>query len=207
MFDFDGTLTSTPGDRQVRVRKRAELCERAPMLRQHLHCIREAGCLMGVISKSSEDTIRSSLEAGGLLDYFDAPIVARANGFEGKVGFLQELARHGSLRRPGDRRSGPAPHRVLLVDDDVLELDRAAAAGFQTYAAPAQGGLTEEDFAAIRASLHLGPNRSRATRFHRQLSRSPSLDEALAMTSSLPMQSSSGKWRNLILFSGECFEG
>mmetsp|Transcript_145534 Transcript_145534/g.362879 ORF Transcript_145534/g.362879 Transcript_145534/m.362879 type:complete len:330 (+) Transcript_145534:92-1081(+) len=215
MFDFDGTLTATPGDRQVRAKKRAEICERAPLLQPRLQALREAGCLLGIISKSTEVTIRDALLAGGLLAYFNAPIIAKAVGFEGKIGFINDLARRGSLRHPGDRRPGPAPHRILLVDDDVLELERANAGGLQTYAAPSEGGLREEDFDAIQDSLHKPPGRPKTRQSLSRCSSAPSMtfSSALFPTAehSFPTISSSGKlggkWRNLILFSGECFEG
>eukprot|EP00405_Crypthecodinium_cohnii_P010551 CAMPEP_0206432044 /NCGR_PEP_ID=MMETSP0324_2-20121206/7694_1 /ASSEMBLY_ACC=CAM_ASM_000836 /TAXON_ID=2866 /ORGANISM="Crypthecodinium cohnii, Strain Seligo" /LENGTH=286 /DNA_ID=CAMNT_0053898025 /DNA_START=44 /DNA_END=905 /DNA_ORIENTATION=+ len=153
MFDFDGTLTSTPGDRQVRTKKRIELAERAPMLQARLKILRDFGCLLGIISKSTEMTIRDALEGAGLLYHFEAPIIGKAMGFEGKIGFIQDLARRGLLRKPGDRRPGPNFARILLVDDDVLELERASAGGLQTYAAPQTGGLQHADFDLIEASL------------------------------------------------------
>jgi len=212
MFDFDGTLTSTPGDRQVRSRKRAEIIERAVLLRPWLQSLREAVCLMGVISKSTEGTIRDALGAGGLASFFEAPIVGKAIGFEGKVGFIQDMARRGVLRRPGERRPGPPLHRILLVDDDVLELERANAKGLQTYAAPGEGGLQEGDFAAIHKSLQMPACTSPPPR---KLNNMPGMltatMELLSTGSdSSPMMSPSkngGRWRNLILFSGECFEG
>jgi FMN phosphatase YigB (HAD superfamily) len=214
MFDFDGTLTATPGDRQVRIRKRAEICERASLLQARLQALREAGCLLGIISKSTEATIRDALSASGLSACFDAPILGKAVGFEGKVGFIQDLARRGSLRRPGDRRPGPAPHRILLVDDDVLELERANAGGLQTYAAPSEGGLQEQDFEAIQGSLRLPPGRPHP---RPSLGKCSTGTPPIAFSSalfpsaehSLPLAASTGngKWRNLILFSGECFEG
>lgn len=216
MFDFDGTLTATPGDRQVRSRKRAEICERASLLQPRLQALREAGCQLGIISKSTELTIRDALLAGGLAGFFDAPIVAKAIGFEGKVGFIQDLARRGALRRPGDKRPGPAAHRILLVDDDVLELERANAGGLQTYAAAAEGGLREQDFDAILESLRLPASKPQLrpalnknlSNGHMALSTTMTLfssgqDGSSLLSSGKP----GGKWRNLILFSGECFEG
>eukprot|EP00445_Apocalathium_hangoei_P043098 CAMPEP_0203971164 /NCGR_PEP_ID=MMETSP0359-20131031/98335_1 /ASSEMBLY_ACC=CAM_ASM_000338 /TAXON_ID=268821 /ORGANISM="Scrippsiella Hangoei, Strain SHTV-5" /LENGTH=330 /DNA_ID=CAMNT_0050909131 /DNA_START=62 /DNA_END=1054 /DNA_ORIENTATION=+ len=208
MFDFDGTLTATPGDRQVRSRKRAEICERAPFLQARLQALRDSGCVLGIISKSSEMTIREALLAGGLLAYFDAPIIAKAVGFEGKIGFIQDLARRGLLRRPGDRRPGPACNRILLVDDDVLELERAGAGGLQTYAAPSEGGLQDEDFDTIEASLKLSHFRPRPVPGRCSVAfplASLSSDDGSARHSL--SGTSGGKWRNLILFSGECFEG
>ena len=40
---------------------------------------------------------RSALEACQLHKLFDAPLVAKAVGFEGKVGFIEDLAVRGSL--------------------------------------------------------------------------------------------------------------
>lgn len=42
--------------------------------------------------------------------------------------------------------------RILLVDDDLLELERAKTRGIQVYAAPEDGGLQDEDFDAISES-------------------------------------------------------
>lgn len=213
MFDFDGTLTATPGDKQVRARKRSEICERAEFLQARLRKLRDAGCVMGIISKSTENTIRDALAAGGLLEFFDGPIIGKAVGFEGKVGFIQDLARRGLLRRPGDRRPGPAYSRILLVDDDVLELERASGGGLQTFAAPAEGGLQEEDFDIIEGSLR----QSYGLALSRSLARSYSFGAGFVPLSTvhsedpatrLPWSAKSGSKRmNLILFSGECFEG
>eukprot|EP00428_Durinskia_dybowskii_P022546 CAMPEP_0170206678 /NCGR_PEP_ID=MMETSP0116_2-20130129/2905_1 /TAXON_ID=400756 /ORGANISM="Durinskia baltica, Strain CSIRO CS-38" /LENGTH=171 /DNA_ID=CAMNT_0010457113 /DNA_START=19 /DNA_END=533 /DNA_ORIENTATION=- len=84
IFDFDGTLTATPGDRQVRSRKSVEICERAGLLRPRLQALREAGCMLGVMSKSTQATVRDALAAGGIDALFDAPVVGKALGFEGK---------------------------------------------------------------------------------------------------------------------------
>mmetsp|Transcript_91766 Transcript_91766/g.268590 ORF Transcript_91766/g.268590 Transcript_91766/m.268590 type:complete len:356 (-) Transcript_91766:123-1190(-) len=153
MFDFDGTLTATQGEAAQRSRKQAELQLRAPMLRPRLQHLREEGVLLGIISKSSELTIQCALREAGLEDLFEGPVVPKAVGFEGKAGFIADLVEAGAL---GDL--GPdGLSRVLLVDDDVRELDRARARGIQTYAAPLEGGLQEEDFDEICASLGLGP--------------------------------------------------
>lgn len=222
IFDFDGTLTATPGDRQVRSQKRIEISERAALLQPKLRALREAGCLLGILSKSTEVTIRDALAAGGLTSFFDAPIIGKAIGFEGKAGYIHDLARQGSLRRPGDRRPGPISHRILLVDDDVLELERARAAGFQTYAAPTEGGLQENDFQYIIESLKLPPNRPpRAPSGGggglgalSRLNSCPSGTGTASTQSWFPSKSlergphpDAGKWRTLILFSGDCFEG
>lgn len=152
MFDFDGTLTATVGEAAQRSRKQVELQSRAPMLRPRLQFLRDAGMLLGIISKSSELTIRCAIREAGLGDLFDGPIVAKAVGFEGKAGFIADLVEAGTL---GDL--GPdGLTRVLLIDDDVRELDRACKRGIQTYAAPPEGGLQDEDFDEIVASLGLG---------------------------------------------------
>ncbi len=53
-FDFDGTLTATPGDRAARRSKQLELCERAPMLAPRLKSLCADGASLGIISKSTE---------------------------------------------------------------------------------------------------------------------------------------------------------
>jgi hypothetical protein len=50
-FDFDGTLTASPGDRAQRCRKQVELRERAPLLAPRLKALREAGMVLAIISK------------------------------------------------------------------------------------------------------------------------------------------------------------
>jgi len=237
-FDFDGTLTATPGDRAARRTKQVELCDRAAMLEPRLRGLRADGASLGIISKSTEGTIRSALEASGLLKFFDAPLVAKAVGFEGKAGFIEDLALRGCLPRLGSTRGHGVPFsRILLVDDDLLELERAKARGLQVYAAPADGGLQEEDFDIISDALHVPRPRShpqRATTTSQRLIMAPPL--VMRTPSSAPSfgcrRSSvrrhgrksfkedqplrlpsfndfgrGGRWKNVILFSGDCFEG
>jgi len=215
-FDFDGTLTATPGDRAARCHKQAELCGRAPMIEPRLRALREAGATLGIISKSTEGTIRDALQAAGLSAHFEAPVVGKAVGFEGKAGIIDDLARKGTLRKVGPRGLAPgqAPgHRVLLVDDDVMELERAKTWGLQTYAAPSVGGLREEDFDVLIAALRrprnlpkvgtspgMKRNSSQCTSFM-----SASRNDGLSVLS-FSKPAGNGKWRNLILFSGEAFE-
>jgi len=212
IFDFDGTLTATPGDQQVRRRKREELTERSAMLRPKLEALKEAGAFMGIMSKSTQVTVTDALEAAQLRDLFEAPIVGKALSLEGKAGLIRDLARQGKLHRGGDRRSA---HRILLVDDDLCELERAADAGLQTYAAPVFGGLTTQDFDAILESLRLPPSRPSerrpstsgvdgSTRYSTSMTLfSTGHDTSLLASSKRP----SGKWRNLILFAGDVFDG
>eukprot|EP00929_Paragymnodinium_shiwhaense_P014899 TRINITY_DN122889_c0_g1_i1.p1 TRINITY_DN122889_c0_g1~~TRINITY_DN122889_c0_g1_i1.p1 ORF type:complete len:571 (-),score=70.29 TRINITY_DN122889_c0_g1_i1:122-1750(-) len=230
-FDFDGTLTASPGDRAVRRRKQVELCERAPMLAPRLQALREAGLTLCIISKSTEGTIHSSLEAAGLSAFFDGPIVCRAVGFEGKVGFIEELARKGNLRRLGGRGEKPG-RRVLLIDDDVLECERAKARGLQTYAAPGDGGLQEADFDAIFQGLRL--NQKSRVRYRQSASSMPparqrancnsgsalprppshallpplnhSQSASSLDTSSASPPRPASKRRNMIMFVGGCFD-
>mmetsp|Transcript_107125 Transcript_107125/g.345660 ORF Transcript_107125/g.345660 Transcript_107125/m.345660 type:complete len:388 (+) Transcript_107125:94-1257(+) len=219
-FDFDGTLTATPGDRAARPMKQAELRMRAPMLDPRLKALRETGAALGIISKSTEATIRDALHVSGLIAHFEAPIVGKAVGFEGKAGIIEDLARKGSIPRLGGKSmSGqPVGRRVLLVDDDVLELERARDMGQQTYAAPAMGGLREEDFDVLLAGLRSpAPRRTvrTATSADQQALRRPPLWTAVpelstrrrTMADISCCKTAAGKWRNLILFSGECFEG
>jgi len=151
-FDFDGTLTATPGTLAMRhLHKSTELRERASLLAPRLAALRDAGMLLGIISKSTECTIRNSLNAAGLEEFFKGPVIGKAVGLEGKVGFIEELLSTGAL--PLLRGQTASLHQVLLVDDDVRELDRARAKGVQTWPAPADGGLQEEDFNEIFARL------------------------------------------------------
>mmetsp|Transcript_30733 Transcript_30733/g.56178 ORF Transcript_30733/g.56178 Transcript_30733/m.56178 type:complete len:627 (+) Transcript_30733:97-1977(+) len=149
LFDFDGTLTATPGERANRKLKVAELEERAAFLEPRLRKLREAKITLGIISKSTEATVRGALEAVQLLDLFDGPMLFKAVGLEGKAGFIEELCTEGSLSRFGHG----GHNNVLLVDDDVFELERARDKGIQTYAAPEKGGLQETDFNQIFSCL------------------------------------------------------
>jgi len=157
MFDFDGTLTATPGDRSERKYKIAELKERAPLLRPWLERLRSAGIVLGIISKSSEDTILTALSRAGLRELFDGPIVAKALGFEGKAGFIQDMCLpEGHLQHLGQE----GIERVLLVDDDLLELQRAREKSIQTFPAPKDGGLQYDDLQSLFGLLGLeGPPR------------------------------------------------
>lgn len=164
-FDFDGTLTATPGDRAARRTKQLELCERAAMLGPRLKSLRADGASLGIISKSTEGTIRSALDAAELSKFFDAPLVGKAVGFEGKAGFIEDLALNGCLPRLGSTVKHGVPFsRILLVDDDLLELERAKARGIQVYAAPEDGGLQDEDFDAISEALRIPRPRSHPVR-------------------------------------------
>jgi len=156
LFDFDGTLTASPGESAQRCRKKLELHERAPLLAPRLRALRDAGMLLGIISKSSELTIRCALREAGLIEYFDGPLLGKAVGLEGKAGFIEELATAGDLGQLG----ADGIRRVLLVDDDVYELDRARQRGIQTYAAPGEGGLQDSDFEEIFEGLGLPPTPS-----------------------------------------------
>lgn len=152
MFDFDGTLTASPGELAQRARKQVELLERTPLLAPRLAALQQAGITLGIISKSSELTISTALRETGLDRYFEGPLLAKAVGLEGKAGFLADLVRSGGHLQC---RGIEALHQVVLVDDDVRELDRARAKGIQTYPAPQEGGLQEEDFDSIFYSLGL----------------------------------------------------
>jgi len=153
-FDFDGTLTATPGTSVRRQgQKVSELTERASFLSPRLAALRNAGILLGIISKSTAFTVQDALQAAGLADYFTGPIVGQAVGLEGKAGFIEQLTLAGSLSPlPSDTAS---ICRILLVDDDVLELDMARDMGVQTFPAPAEGGLQEEHFDEIFSCLNV----------------------------------------------------
>jgi FMN phosphatase YigB (HAD superfamily) len=174
LFDFDGTLTATPGEHAFRSQKHVEIRERAPLLAPRLKALRDAGICLGIISKSSELTIRCALGEAALMDLFDGPLVANAVGFEGKAGFIEELVRTGALAQLGQEGNS----RVLLVDDDVRELVRARQCGIQTYAAPKDGGLQQADFDEIFRGLGLqtgGAAASQAPSAHGHLEKGPFL--------------------------------
>mmetsp|Transcript_39882 Transcript_39882/g.113910 ORF Transcript_39882/g.113910 Transcript_39882/m.113910 type:complete len:394 (+) Transcript_39882:114-1295(+) len=224
-FDFDGTLTATPGDRAARPMKQAELRRRAPMLEPRLRALREAGATLGIISKSTEATIRDALQVANLSAHFEAPVIGKAVSFEGKAGIIEDMARKGSLTftRLGSKFAGPqiAGRRVLLVDDDVLELERARGVGMQTYAAPSSGGLQEEDLDTILGAVQSpAPRRPVVTApdlgrhgARRGAPLWPAVPEmsprrhTVSWTKNNAVGEAAGKWRTLILFSGECFEG
>lgn len=224
-FDFDGTLTATPGDRAARRTKQLELCERAPMLAPRLKSLCADGASLGIISKSTEGTIRSALEASDLAKFFDAPLVAKAVGFEGKAGFIEDLALNGCLPRLGSIAKHGVPFsRILLVDDDLLELERAKTRGIQVYAAPEDGGLQDEDFDAISEALRIPRPRSHPSRGlnlptadpghgpARRLSRCRSAVQSRESRETGPLRLPSIGRRNRamrptrILFSGDCYD-
>eukprot|EP00747_Dinoflagellata_sp_TGD_P087090 gnl/TRDRNA2_/TRDRNA2_163520_c0_seq1.p1 gnl/TRDRNA2_/TRDRNA2_163520_c0~~gnl/TRDRNA2_/TRDRNA2_163520_c0_seq1.p1 ORF type:complete len:402 (+),score=87.49 gnl/TRDRNA2_/TRDRNA2_163520_c0_seq1:1273-2478(+) len=160
LFDFDGTLTASPGDLAQRCRKQVELRERAPLLAPRLRALREAGFLLGIISKSSEFTIRQALKEAALTEFFDGPLLAKAVGLEGKAGIIEDLVRRGTIPlsisiSEISVNGTECLQRVMLVDDDLRELDRARTRGIQTFAAPKEGGLQEEDFDEIFTGLGL----------------------------------------------------
>merc|ERR1712039_1133019 len=76
---------------------------------------------------------------------------------------------------------------TLLVDDDVLELDRARKMGMQAFAAPAEGGLQEDDFNLIVGGLQ------------RPCAKLPSI-MSRTHASCEPLAGKPAKWRNYILF-------
>lgn len=153
-FDFDGTLTATPG---ISVRRQSqkvsELTERASFLKPRLASLRNAGILLGIISKSTAFTVQDALRAAGLAEYFAGPIVGQAVGLEGKAGFIEQLVLSGSLSPLPSETASIC--RILLVDDDVLELDMARDMGVQTFPAPADGGLQDEHFDEIFTCLNV----------------------------------------------------
>jgi hypothetical protein len=161
-FDFDGTLTATPGAAcgggfggGHAARASSELCERKRLLEPFLEalCSEQGGCALGIISKSTKNTIQRALMEAGLEKYFKAPLVDKAVGFEGKVGFLEELVSEGQATA----FLADQMHQVLLVDDDLRELTRASAKGVQTFPAPSDGGLQKVDLVEI-LTLTLGPS-------------------------------------------------
>lgn len=150
-FDFDGTLTATPGmNTKQHSEKGRELKERAEMLRPRLESMIEHGLLLGIMSKSTESTIRDALDYAGLTDLFKGPILGKALDFEGKAGIIAKMYEKGQITL------GPGGlSRVLLIDDDVRDLDRCREFGIQTFAAPEDGGLLDCDFDEILACLNI----------------------------------------------------
>lgn len=154
LFDFDGTLTKTPGMHARRQQKVEELRERCWLLKPRLGALRDAGFKLGVLSKSTRETLENALEATGLRPFFEGPVVGKAVGFEGKAGFIRDFCAHGeALAELVEFEEGW--HRVLLVDDDTSELERCVDESIQTYAAPATGGLQASDFDEIFRCLGL----------------------------------------------------
>eukprot|EP00435_Cladocopium_sp_Y103_P035696 s2096_g9.t1 len=151
-FDFDGTLTETPGTRASHASKMAELMGRTPLLRPRLQRLREAGIILGVVSKSTEQTVSTALQETGLMEFFNGPIVGKAAQLDGKAGIIQALFEEGgTLAHLGSE----AWEKALLIDDDISELVWARDIGMQTFAAPAQGGLQADDFHELFRSLGL----------------------------------------------------
>jgi hypothetical protein len=156
LFDFDGTLTATPGEKVARQsQKTTELCERAAMLASSLQALMDGNILLGIISKSTDLTIRNCLQSAGLLEFFKGPIVGNAVGLEGKVGFIEDLVVSGRLGDFGTDDLEVSLNRVLLIDDDIRELDRARTRGTQTFPAPADGGMQDQDFVEVLLGLGL----------------------------------------------------
>lgn len=151
IFDFDGTLTATPGEHATRKGKVDELIERAPMLEPRLQKLRDNGYVLGIMSKSTETTVLGALEEAGLRDYFNGPTVFKAVGLEGKAGIIQNMLLEGAYAPLTENDL----YQILLVDDDVYELERSRDRGLQTYSAPANGGLQEADFTSIFVGLLL----------------------------------------------------
>lgn len=151
-FDFDGTLTETPGTRASHASKMAELMGRTPLLRPRLQRLREADIILGVVSKSTEQTVSTALQETGLMEFFNGPIVGKAAQLDGKAGIIQALFEEGgTLAHLGSE----AWEKALLIDDDISELVWARDIGMQTFAAPAQGGLQADDFQELFRSLGL----------------------------------------------------
>lgn len=150
LFDFDGTLTSVPGEESRGLCKQSDLLNRSSMLAPHLQALRHTGINLGIISKSNSATIQSAIQAAGLAHYFNGPMLAKVGGLGGKARAISELVRTGAL----DHFGVGGIRQVLLVDDDFFELEQALAEGVQSYPVP-RGGLRDEDFYAIRERIDL----------------------------------------------------
>merc|ERR1712217_689139 len=100
------------------------------MGKPRLKALRDAGETLGIMSKSTESTIRDALQAAGLTSFFNGKVVGKAIGFEGKAGIIAEMARAGTLQGCTGKWQA-ALRNTLLVDDDVMELERARKIGLQ----------------------------------------------------------------------------
>jgi len=170
LFDFDGTLTRSAGTAAQRCRRQmeTELRERQQLLGSYLQVLRESCMTLGIISKSSRNTIVASLEIVGLLQFFDQElIVGNAVGLEGKAGIIADLVSSGLLLPNAALDDDDISDRlcqIALVDDDVRELERCRGLGIQTYPAPEEGGLQEQDFDEIFAYLGVSSTGMRSVR-------------------------------------------
>merc|ERR1719428_859562 len=157
MFDFHGTLTSTPGHLvKRRSQEVQELCARAQMLALHLGQLRKANLMLGIISRSGAGDIKHALGAASLRHLFNGPVVGNAQDIRGKAGVIQDLCTQpdGALANLGPEQM----HRILLVDDDVYQLSLARDCGIPAFAAPQSGGLQESDFKEILTGVSLSPD-------------------------------------------------
>eukprot|EP00913_Durusdinium_trenchii_P014185 g13312.t1 len=87
-----------------------------------------------------------------LMELINGPIIGKAAQLDGKAGVIQCLYEEGgSLEHLG----AEAWAKALLIDDDISELVWARDIGMQTFAAPPQGGLQEDDFDELFRALGL----------------------------------------------------
>lgn len=127
------------------------------MLKPWLVALRSAGVVLGIMSKSSESTIREALDEAELSELFaEGPLLGNAIGFEGKAGFIEEFVT-GCCEGPNNlsHLEEEGLEQILLIDDDVRELDRARDKGIRTHPAPESGGLRSEDFRDIFQCLQI----------------------------------------------------
>lgn len=146
-FDFDGTLTNTPGGEGANPLR--ELKERTPLLTKYLTLLGEAGILVGILSKRRTDDLRSYLATTKLTRFFTTTVEVPTSSLGGKVSEIQKELEGKYL----------VDENAALVDADYDELKLARGAGVHTYPAPKQGGLTESDFEAIMHMIGVWPHR------------------------------------------------
>lgn len=60
----------------------------------------------GIVSKSTEKTIRSAVVEAGLSELVNGPVVGKALGLEGKAGIIEERRRAGGRADVGRRSAG-----------------------------------------------------------------------------------------------------